>query len=340
MSVPLLSGGEIILPGISAEPEIYSLKSFLEIPGSILKDRIIIIRSTNNSREAMFSLGAAVSAVMEGKTVWHNPVVDYTAAAVIAFFLWLVLSGMKPAAGTMVFLFVQTAAAAGMFFLMKKMIFVDAAFLLWVNTFVFFTVYYYKISEKNADTAARKKAIRDYVHHKALDNIIRGNKDVRNLNSAGERFLFYMDFDAGNLPDTAAYNKVFEKTREIIYNKTEDFFMRAPGNWGIETVVIDEKADPEMLVEILMEIRERIEDAAYNIFLNKTDVFIYCGEKGIFFEDEKYRLKKESEGIGKKRYILVDENGIQEYVKFARYQKMPGAGGAQFFNITGKREEA
>ncbi|MFP4465597.1 MAG: hypothetical protein ACLFP1_00935 [Candidatus Goldiibacteriota bacterium] len=336
ISVPLARRGEIMLPEVDKHPAIYGLNEFLELPDHMLRDSIIILRSANNSTGSMLSLGAAVSAVMQGRTIRYEPFFDYAGAAVWALFLWVLFSRMRVRAGIAVLAAAQTAVFAAAFWMMRSNYFMDTVILTGVNGFVFFTVYYYMTAKKIMEIKRRRGIIYPYVHPDGIKEFIRNNKDIRNLNSGARRYIFYIDFDAGELPNSALYNKTFEKIRSIIYNKTNDFFIRTPGTYGIEAVIIDEKMDVRALMDMLLEIRKETGDVLYNIFLNKADVYIYSTRGRMFFEDEKYRLKKMSESVEKKRYILIDESGIQEYVKTARYQKVSG----QFFNVAGLREES
>jgi len=89
---------------------------------------------------------------------------------------------------------------------------------------------------------------------------------------------------------------------------------------------------------MLFEIKNSLTEFNFNILLNDTEIYIFEYNRDIIFIDKNYYLKEGMEVMERKKYIIVPEKDIQNYINSTKFQKITDAEGKTiFFNILGTR---
>jgi hypothetical protein len=336
----LLDYGEIALPYFSTPPRIYTLDEFLAMPEADTQDKIIIIKDLRDSAYTMLSMAAAVSSIMEGMHLGYDPLVNYAGALVFMGIAFMVFMRSRFWPGFFILLFLQTAAAGLVYWLIISGYYADYAALTVACLTAFFTVHYYRNAAKHADAEKRAGLLQGVLPPKLIKKFIATNMDVKIKNSWIAADVLYFMFDPERAAEPAVIKKDFEKLSALIYNDHKEFFARYYDNGDASFVLLSDGAGPKKVLETLLVIREKLQDADFNIFLCATEVYIFEYDGRLIFTDRNAGLKINSEVVGRKRNILVPEKDIQKYINIAKFQQVTGGNESRMFNISGLREEA
>jgi hypothetical protein len=104
-------------------------------------------------------------------------------------------------------------------------------------------------------------------------------------------------------------------------------------------VILDDSPDAKRVIGTALEIREKLSEMKFNVVLNDTEVYIFENKNELGILDKNYSVRRASETVEKKKYIIIPEADVQKYINLIKFQKIAGTGGVVLFNITGFREE-
>lgn len=340
VAAPLLDSGEIIVHQVKDMPKIYGLNEALTLSDGELNDKIVIVRSLNNSEHAMLSLGVVVSSLMQGVYVSYPVMINYTASAALLLLLFAAYRALKIWYGALIALLAEAAIVITTYMLLDKNIYINFVLLSTVNLLTFALLYFYRGSTAVIDMTERAAKVRPFIHPAGINRFIMKNRDLKTKNTWLSASVVYFIFDSAFGADAGTVKITFEKIRQILYNKEHEFYIRLHNGRGIEAVFTGEKAQPKNILAALFEIRETFSAVKFNMILSDTEVFVYELEKDLVVADKNYDLKAVCERLEKKRHIIVPEKNVQKYVTLVKFQKISEAGGEVLFNIAGPREEA
>lgn len=339
IQIPLLQNAEaVIRRPARAAPEI-KFAEFIGAPEARFEDKIIIFRDASQPRVLSESLAAAVSAVLSGRTLGYNEVLNFAAAFILALLLFSAYRNVKPGIGSAVFLLSVAAVAGAGVLLLSKDYFLDITPLIFLNTAVFTGYYFLKISADALEKRRRTKVFASAMHPKAVKNFINAKKDIRLRNAWLNTAAVYFDFENGTFENPAALKKVFDKISVFIYNNVKEFIIELHGNNTIAVVPLQDSLQPAPLFKALFEIRDELKDAAFNIMVNAGKIYIFEFAGSVSFMDSEYQNKQSADRLLKKKNIIVAEKDIQKFINVIKFQKISGADKAVLFNVAGFREE-
>lgn len=336
---PLLKNGDIIIHRLKDKPKVYALSEFMKAENSALNDRIVIVKTKDISQSTMFSLGIMTASIMEGKYIKYDPFMNYAGAFIILLGLIAAYRSLRLMHGAMVF-----AGTGAIFFVicvlfMTNNIYLDFALLFALNLLVFITIYYYRITSLLIDRGVRQRVLSQFMHPKTIKKFILRNKDIKIKNTWLKTFAIYINFEEDGEPDAAGIKKTFEKARELIYNRHKDFIIKGHNNCDMAIVILDDSPDAKRVIGTALEIREKLSEMKFNVILNDTEVYIFENKSELGILDKNYAVRRASETLEKKKYIIIPEADVQKYINLIKFQKIAGTGGVVLFNITGFREE-
>jgi hypothetical protein len=337
---PMLDSAEIIVHQMKEDPKTYSLNDALSLPDGALNDKIIIVRSLNNSEHAMVSLGVAVSSLMQGVYVSYPKIVNYAASAILFMLLFAAYRFLKLRYGALIALLAEVSIVVTTYLLLDKNIYINFVLLSTVNLLLFALLYFYRGSTAVIEMTERAGKVRPFMHPQGVRKFIMKNRDLKTKNTWLKATAVYFIFDGAFSEDAGRVKITFEKIRQMLYNKEKEFFIRLQNGRSIEAVFTAEAAQMKKILEALLEIREEFSGINFNIILNDTEVYIYEFERELVVTDRNFELKIACEKLEKKRYIIVPERNIQKYINLAKFQKISEAAGEALFNISGSRGEA
>jgi hypothetical protein len=340
ISFPLQSGGDIMVHQLRGAPEKYSLGSFMDAPREKLEDKIIIVRSGNISEHTMLSLGVACASILQGTYINYSPAMNYTAAALVFLIFFLAYRSIKFRFGIVALAASEAAVFYACSALMAANIYADFSLIAFADFSAFFIFYFYSVAGKMADSGKRRGVLLRAMHPKAVRPFMEKNLDVKIKNIWSTAFVMYVTFDETEPMDAENIKKTFDKTRELIYNKTGEFIIKRHCNSGLAVVFLAENQPLRAVVDAAIELRDKLRGFNFNIILNSTEVYVFEHAREIGFLDRKYGQIMPAETVEKKKYIIVPEADIQKYVSTVKFQKIYEKAGTVLFNITGVREEA
>ena len=338
--VPLLDSAEIIVHQVKEEPKTYTLNEALALPDADINDKIIIVRSLNNSEHAMVSLGVAISSLMQGVYVSYPKLVNYIASAVLFVLLFAAYRFLQLWYGALIALLAEAVVVISTYLLLDKDIYINFVLLTAVNLVTFALMYFYRGSTAVIEMTERAGRVRPFMHPSGVNRFVMRNRDLKTKNTWLAAPVVYFLFDRAFSEDAAQVKITFEKIRQILYNKEHEFYIRFLGGREIEAVFTGEKVQPKDILAALFEIREALSAVRFNMVLSDTEVYIYEFERELVISDRNYDLKSACERMEKKRHIIVPERNVQKYVSLVKFQKISESGGEVLFNIAGPREEA
>jgi hypothetical protein len=338
IDMPLLRDGEMIIRRLKDEPKVYSFKEFMAAPQGSFSNRIIIVKSMNNTRSCMMSLGASIASIMQGKYVKYSPLINYICAILMCALLFVLYRQLKLLSGSAVFIFVCGAIFFLSVWLLSMDIYIDTPLFVALNILASFPVYYFRGARSSYDRKKRLDLFSRYMHPGAVKKFVARNSDIRIKNSWLKAYVIYIVFGADDAADAEKYKINFEKTREIIYNKCGEFLIKNHDNCDIAVIIPEESAGPGRVVEAALDLREKLEGLKFNIILNYSEVFIFELNGALWVLDKKYGTKEDAASVEKKRNIIIPESDIQKYINFIKFQKISAASGALLFNVAGLRE--
>jgi hypothetical protein len=336
---PLLKNGDIIIHRLKAKPKVFDLTGFINADNRVLNDKIIIVKNRDISQSTMFSLGIMTASIMKGRYIKYDPFMNYAGAFIILLGLIAAYRSYRLALGLLIF-----AGTEGVFFLisvlfMSNSIYLDFALLSALNLLVFIIIYYYRIAVLFIDREARLRVLSQFMHPKTVKNFILRNKDIRLKNNWFKTFVIYVDFEENGEPDAAGIKKTFEKINELLYNRHKDYIIKGHNNCDMAVVILDETPDARRVIGTALEIRDKFSDMKFNVILSSTEVYIFENKNELGILDKNYAVRRASESLEKKKYIVIPEIDVQQYINLIKFQKIAVTGGVVLFNITGYREE-
>ena len=337
--IALLDNAEAIIRRPAKPAAEIKLAAFLEAAPENFEDRIIIFRDAGRGSAGAEALAAAVSAVLSGKTTGYNAAVNIGAAVLLMLLLFSAYRNIKPAVGAVLFAASAVASAGAGVFLLSKGFFLDITPFIFLNTAVFFSVYYLKSSAEALEKRRRTKLFAGVMHPKALKKFISSKKDIRLRNAWLNTAAVYFDFESNSFDSPAAIKKAFDKISTVIYNNIKDYIIVLHGNSTIAAVPLQDSFQPAALFRALFEIREELKEFNFNIIVNAAKIYIFEFAGGINFIDSEYRVKQSADRLPKKKNIVVAEKDIQRFINVIKFQKISGGDRAVLFNVAGFREE-
>ena len=338
ITLPLLPTGELIIKKPGSNPKTYSLKEALELPGSEFTDKIVIVRSMSVSEDTMLSLGAAVDAIMKGEYVKYNGGMNYAAAVILAMFFFFVYRSLRFRYGIAVFLFSVAGLAAVTIAALNNNIYIDLTLLTAANLFVFFSVYYFYLWNREAEYRSRKGVISRYVHPLELKNFFKKNRDVETKNSWIGAGVFYISFGSSFGKTPGEVKETFEKIRQAIYDKEKQFLIKIESAAEITAVLTRGGIEPHKIVEVALALRDSLEGKDFNIIFSDTQVYAFEYNGELFLLDKDPETAEAAKKLDKNRRIVMSEMEIKKYLSIIKFQKLGNIEGKVFFSITGFRE--
>ncbi len=339
-SLPLLSGGDIIIHRAEKKARTLDLKETLAAPDKVLNGKIIIVKSANVTPETMLSLGAVISGIIEGSYVKYFKTGNYFAAFLFFIGLLLLYRNIGPLPGLGVFFVFEGAVFAAAHLLLKNNIYIDTVLFSAVNIIVFSAVYFYLITSSAAERRKRVSILGRHMHPKTVRGFVSENRDILIKNTWFPTRVVYFNFSPGFGENPENIKKSFEKIREIIYNTEKYYIMKIQSGSDIALILPGQDRPLKSVLEPLFEARESLKEEKFNMVLNNTEIFIHEFNGEILIADKGYGVKLEAEEIERKKHILVPEKDIQEYINIIKFQKIRETKNNVMFNIAGIREEA
>jgi hypothetical protein len=158
-------------------------------------------------------------------------------------------------------------------------------------------------------------------------------------NSWVKSTVLYIDIEPQAAAEPEAAKKLFEKVREVVYNKEKEFIIKALSPAGFVVVFADEELELKYLLEIAFYIRQELAGLKLNILLSTTEYYIFPYNGELVILDKNGALHEAALKADKARGVLIRESDIQKYVGLIKFQKIPARDGVSFFNAAGFREE-
>jgi hypothetical protein len=340
VQAPMLDSAEIIVHQVKEIPKVYSLNEALSLPDGEINDKIIIVRSLNNSEHAMVSLGVAISSLMQGVYVSYPKTVNYIASIALFMLLFAAYRFLALKYGVLIVLLTEASVVITTYLLLDKNIYINFVLLTAVNLVTFAVLYFYRGSTALIEMTERAGKVRPFMHPAAVNAFVMKNRDLKSKNTWLRAPVVYFLFDRDFSEDPGKVKITFENIRQMLYNREKEFYIRLQGGREVVTVFTGEKTQPKNILAALFDIREAYADTKFNMVLSDTEVYIYEAERELVLSDRNYELKTACERLEKKRNIIVPERNVQKYVSLARFQKISESSGEVLFNIAGSREEA
>ncbi len=336
INIPCSKNGGLIIKKYNNYSKIYSAKEILNLDKEKLNDKIIIIKSSNNTVQTMISMATLIESIMSKNFIKYNKKIDYFLALIIALILFFIFKEIKILKGLILTLFligIEFFIAAN---LIKKNIYFDYTLFMHMIFFVFFSVYIIEILRNRQIFKTRKNFLVGYVPENRIKTYIDQNIDIKIKNAWLKTSGIYIVFDSFTLSEPEKLKITFEKIKLLIYNITDKYLVKI-NNFNEIFIVFLEEMDLKKLIDLLFKIRESIDKINYNIFINNTEINFLEYNGDIIFIDKKYEYKLQADNIEKKGYILISGDDIQQYIDLIKFQKITSAGKHVFFNAISKR---
>lgn len=336
---PVLKSGEIIIRKPESPPKIYTRDQVLALDPEKLSNKIIVVKSGNISEHTMLSLGVAAESVLNGTYVRYNAWLNYLLAAVIAAVFFFAYRALRFRLGIIILALFELLITGAVVLALNSSYYIDFALLTGANVFVFVAVYYYYLWRTLSDRLERHSVIARYLHPASAKSFIKKNRDIRMRNSWVKSTLLYIDIDpqAAATPEEA--KKLFEKVRQLVYNKEKEFIIKALAASSFAVVFADEDIEPKYLLETAFYLREELSGVKLNILVSATEYYIFPFNGELVILDKNSALREAALKLEKTRAVLIPEAAIQKYVGIIKFQKIPARDGVSFFNAAGFREE-
>lgn len=339
ISSPLLDSGGIIVHQLKETPKTYTLNEVLALPDDRINDKIIIVRSLNNSVNTMVSLGVTIASIMQGVYVSYPRDINHIIAAVLLVLVFGAYRFLKPGYGVLTAALTEAAVIITAYLLLDRNIYINFVLFTAVNALTFVVVYFYRISTSLMEKQERAGAVRRFMHPAAVSGFISRNMDIKAKNNWMKTYAVYLLFSQEFSEEPETVKKTFEKVRQILYNNEREFFIRLQSGREIAVVFTGPGAAVKNILAALFEIREGLNGLKFNMVLSNTEVYVYGFDGDMLFADRNYELKMACDRIDKKRFILVPERDVQGYINLTKFQKVTESSGMVLFNIVGGREE-
>ncbi|MCX8093083.1 MAG: hypothetical protein N3E50_02805 [Candidatus Goldbacteria bacterium] len=338
VNVPVSKSGEIIIYRNNEKIKIYNLNEFLKLSADEINDKIIIIKSKNINENTMVSLSMLIASLMQNIYIYYSSILNYIMGFILFVIFLFFYRLLKIHYGITLMIIIEICIIVSTFLLLNRNIYLDFVLFSLVNFITFFSVYYFKIYNTVVEFNMRAGVIRDYVNEHSLKHILHKNIDIKITNTWFPTFVVYIIFSKEIAENINEIKKDFDKIKDILYNFKKEFFIKLINEKDIAIIFADE-IDIKALIRFLFEIRGLITENKYNIVLNRTEVYTYLYGKQLVFVDKNIEIRINAENIEKKRYILVPEKDIQQYINYIKFQKNINVGGILYFNAVGLREE-
>lgn len=340
ISFPLQQNGTIMVHRFMGKTDTYTPQQFLDAPVEKINDKIIIVRSSDIPDDITQSIGVAAQSILRNSYIKYDPMMNYIAAAVIFVLLFTAYRPLKLRFGLPVFIITAAALYYGCAELLANNIYADFPLLMAANLAAFSTFYFYSVTGGVLDRNRRRAIFAPVMHPQAVKKFISRNRDIKIKNNWAKAYVMYINFDSTVPMDAQSIKKTFEKVEDAVYTIISDFIIKCRNNSDLALVFSAEDAQLSHAVRAAIELRDKLRDLKFNIILNITETYIFDNSGEIGFIDRKYNLTEPAKTVEKKKYIIVPEADIQNYVNTARFQKIYEKAGVVLFNIAGIREEA
>jgi len=335
----MLPGGTVMLYPVKSAPVIYTMKDMPPSGSPELRDKIIIISSTNVPRDAMLSMGACLFGIMESAFLKHNRAANYLAALLCCLLFLVFYLRLKPLYGAVLFVLSLVSALIICALLFSAGIYTEFAVIMAALTAPFTGVYYYRLAFMAAENKRRREALLRIVHPDEVGRYMKNSLDIKMKNTWIKAVAAYFIFEPGFAGNPENLKIVFETIRDIVYNKTKDFIITLSGTEEIAVILLTEK-ETRRFFEALIEIRENSGVGPFNVVLSSSEIYMHDFNGAVVFGDRNHGLAAECALMDKKRYIIVPEKDIQKYMGIIKFQKITGAGKTNLYNTAGIREDA
>lgn len=338
ITVPLTKNGEIMIHRLFDSSGIYGLKQFLALPKDSLSDKIILVNDNKEKTDAMLGLGVAVQSILKQQYIKYSESMNYIIAALCLVIFYLLYRNLTPALGTAVLILTGAAGIIAALQLLANNYYLDVTQVSAANAAAFFTAYFFKVIDESNRMRQRKETFAKYMSKNALSSFIQKNRDVKIKNTWTRAYTAYIMFDPVFAQDPQNIKKVFEKTKEIIYNNFKDALIKIAGSGELDVIFFAENTELKALLETLFEIKNANSEYNFNILLNDTEVYTYEVNREIMVTDKNFSMKEEIGNMERKKYLMVPEKDLQGYINSTKFQKITEPGfKSVFFNITGTR---
>ncbi len=336
VSLPMDKDGKMFLKEYKKYKKIYTAEEILNIEKNELNDKIIIIKSSNNTIQTMQSLAVAIDSLLNKKFIKYNKKIEYILAVVLAIILFFTFGEIKFLFGLILnlfFIFVELIIAA---YLTKYNIYFDYMLFISVLFSLFFSVYLIKILSNWHIYKSRKNLMIKYAPPEKIKQIINQNIDIKIKNAWLKTRCFYIVFNSNYFSNPEKLKITFEKIKAIIYNNIYNCLIKI-NSFNEFLVVFLEEMDLKKEIDLLFEIRKSIEETNYNIIINNTEIYFLEYNNNFFFIDKRYDIKIQADKIEKRGYILIHGDDIQKYINLIKFQKVQTYDKDTFFNAISDR---
>ncbi len=338
ISLPLLNNGEILIHRLIKQPKVYSFKEFLALGKEDTTDKIIIINDRENTMDTMLGLGMAGESILKQTYIRYSPNLNFIIAFISLLIFWLAYRNLGFSFAIILAALIELITGIVVSRLLTDNFYLDFSVISAVNVMAFFIIYFYRISNELLLLKERKAVFSRFMRKDALEHFILKNRDIKIKDTWIRAFAIYLFFDMNFLSSPQNIKKVFEKIEEIIYNKQQDILIKINSSNEISIVSFGESKDLTALIDMLFEIKNSLVEFNFNILLNDSEIYIFEYNRDIIFLDKNYYLKEGMETMERKKYIIVPEKDIQNYINLTKFQKIADAESKNiFFNILGTR---
>ena len=331
----LIDNGKIIAKPVKNKPKIFSINEILSAEKKLLDDKIIIIKSNNNTIHTMLSLGALVESIMEKDFIKYDAIYNYIAAFILCVFLLFLFKDLKFIWGFILFIFVFVLEAITAIALIKIDIYYNYFLFFIINSGMFILIYVYKGFNYVYSFNRRKELMQKYIISAKIDEFIRKNKDIKIMNYWLKTEVIYVVFDENEMSLAENVKNSFEKLKQMIYNNKYNCFIKI-NRFNEFCIVFLDEIDLKLKLELLFKIRENL-DFNFNMIINNSEIYLmeYRGEINLIDKNLKFKLICEM--LEKKKYILISNEDIQKYINLIKFQKISSNAGITVFNVAGER---
>lgn len=334
----LNSTGEMAVPVYAGRPEVISPDKFIAMDAQEADNRIIIVSDSDSDVYSMQAAGAAVSMMLDRGKITFDRVINYIAAALIMLLAAGAYLKFGIGAGFPLFVFIQFASAAAFYWLYISGIYGDYPAVSFGNIMAFVLIYGYKAGSKKREMEKRKSFLRQAMPEGAAERFVKRNSDIKLRNTWLKADVVYFSFGLSH-DDPADLKKDFQFIQKTLHAAFKDVLTSASGS-GELTAIIFGEADRKKVVEILGTVRDEIKSGDFNILINTTEVYVFDRGGELAFLEKDGDIRKKAYILPLKKYMLVAEKEIQQYVNITKFQQIPGYENSKFFNLAGLRGEA
>lgn len=335
INFPLIENGKMITKPIKNKPRIFSINEILSADKKLFDDKIIIIKSSNNTVYTMLSLGAIIESIMEKDIIKYHAIYNYIAAFILCFILLFLFKDLKFIWGFGLFIFVFILEAVVAQVLIKINIYYNYFLFFIINFGMFAMIYIYRGFEWAYSFNTRKELMQKYIISTKINEFIKKNRDIKIMNYWFKTEIIYLVFDENEIAIAENIKKSFEKLKAMIYNYKCDCFIKI-NRFNEFCFIFLEEIELKLKLDLLFKIREEL-DFDFNIIINNSEIYLmeYKGEINLIDKNLKFKLF--CEGLEKKKYILISNEDIQKYINLIKFQKISSTAGTTIFNVAGER---